>query len=184
MSGANDALVYSGRISSNSVANSGETSAHFGLNGFEQRDSSNRQVASDANNRPTQSESSISIQPASSLTNKPAANAKQIYQDEPEATSNNSNSNESQNNNSTTQRKHKKSKASRASQNSSSASIWHNSISRMSNKFSLFGGSNSSKSAGNNKLRHEQLDRQREHQLVQESMQLGLDSWIETKVVS
>lgn len=61
------------------------------------------------------------------------------------------------------------------------SSVWYDSISRMSNKFNLFGSSRSNDRNSNNRTKN---DRQREAQLIQESMQLGLDSWIETKAVS
>lgn len=61
------------------------------------------------------------------------------------------------------------------------SSIWQNSLSRMSNKFSIFSGAGGT---GSSSKQDKKAKRQPQIVHQQESQPIALDSWIETKVVS
>lgn len=74
----------------------------------------------------------------------------------------------------------------RKGKKNNSNSIWQNSLSRMSNKFSIFGGSQSKNNSTLAKDKKQSKSKQPQIQIrhQQESQPIALDSWIETKVVS
>lgn len=155
MSSPDDALVYISRISPNNLASSSQTVA--------------------GHNGETNSNGTTATEP---IFDKPSGSSLGII---------NNNNNYNYKLDRKSKVKSKKKLEGRSTTEPISSSIWHNSISKMSNRFSLF-GSHSSRSSRNinaeNDSNSKQLEKVKADQLVQESMQIGLDSWIETKAVS
>lgn len=66
-------------------------------------------------------------------------------------------------------------------------SLWQNSLSRMSNKFTIFGGGNSQSSTlmkSHRQLPADQSHHDDHQDEQQQQQQVALDAWIEAKVVS